>query len=65
MLKSEDAALSLKEALLKDGILVAAIRPPTVPPKSSRIRISLKRGVTEADLDHLLSLMLIWRNHHG
>lgn len=65
MLKSEDAALSLKEALLKDGILVAAIRPPTVPPKSSRIRISLKRGVTEADLEHLLSLMLIWRNHHG
>lgn len=65
MLKSEDAALSLKETLLKDGILVAAIRPPTVPPKSSRIRISLKRGVTEADLDHLLFLMLTWRNHHG
>ena len=38
---SNEAALGLSEYLLKCGILVPAIRPPTVPKNTARLRISL------------------------
>jgi 8-amino-7-oxononanoate synthase len=36
-----DAALEVSEALRAKNILVPAIRPPTVPPGSARLRLSL------------------------
>ena len=63
-LDSEEAALSLKNFLQEAGILVAAIRPPTVPQGTSRIRISLKRGVTENDLTYLIEVMSRWKKEN-
>ena len=39
-----------KENLLSSGIKVSAIRPPTVPPNSPRIRISLKRELVGSNI---------------
>jgi len=41
ILGSEDAALNAAAQLREAGILVAAVRPPTVPRGSSRLRITL------------------------
>ncbi len=49
--------LNLAQNLLKNHIYVKAIRPPTVPPNTSRIRISLTSLHTEADIDKLISLL--------
>lgn len=41
----ESNALKLKEELYRRGIFVAAIRPPTVPIKQSRIRLALSSSL--------------------
>lgn len=51
------AAVALSAALATEGILVPAIRPPTVPKGSSRLRISLSAAHTEADVDLLVKLL--------
>ena len=47
---SNHAAVSLSEYLQKLGILVPAIRPPTVPVNTARLRISLSAAHTEKDV---------------
>ncbi|REC95229.1 8-amino-7-oxononanoate synthase [Kushneria indalinina] len=54
---SEQAAMALSESLYEDGILCTAIRPPTVPPGQSRLRVTLSAAHTEADLDRLLTAL--------
>jgi 8-amino-7-oxononanoate synthase len=46
-------ALALAEALREDGLLAAAIRPPTVPPGTSRLRLALRATHSEGDIDRL------------
>lgn len=49
-----ERAMKLSAYLLQDGFLVNAIRPPTVPQKTSRLRISLSALHSERDIDRLL-----------
>ncbi|HEY5173758.1 MAG TPA: aminotransferase class I/II-fold pyridoxal phosphate-dependent enzyme [Acidimicrobiia bacterium] len=50
----EQRALEAAAALLADGLLVPAIRPPTVPAGTSRLRVTLSAAHTAAQIDHLL-----------
>jgi 8-amino-7-oxononanoate synthase len=46
-------AVQVSEHLLEEGILVPAIRPPTVPKDSARLRISLSAAHTAEDIERL------------
>lgn len=48
-------ALALSEFLQSQGILVPAIRPPTVPQNTARLRISLSAAHTVADIQRLIA----------
>ncbi len=52
-----DAALRASEHLREHGLLVKAIRPPTVPDGTSRLRVSLSAAHTTAQLDTLLTAL--------
>lgn len=47
-------AVSLSERLRAKGFLIGAIRPPTVPAGTSRLRITLSAAHTEEQVDSLL-----------
>ena len=55
ILEEEKRCLETKEVLLKKGIIVSAIRPPTVPHNSSRLRIALTIGHEIQDIEKLLT----------
>lgn len=55
MVRDAHAALALSSALERQGLLVTAIRPPTVPQGESRLRVTFSAAHTEADLDRLLA----------
>lgn len=57
ILGGENAALELAEILRGAGILAPAIRPPTVPRGTSRLRISLSAAHSMADIDRLIAVM--------
>lgn len=51
---TEARALDAAAALLEQGLLVPAIRPPTVPVGTSRLRVTLSADHTDDHLDRLL-----------
>ncbi len=57
ILGGPERALAFAAALLEGGIFCPAIRPPTVPPGTSRLRISLTVEHTEDDMERLLSAL--------
>ena len=50
-------AMAMSDSLLEKGILVSAIRPPTVAEGSSRLRITLSAAHSETEVDQLLSAL--------
>jgi len=54
---SAERALAWSQALEKRGILVSAIRPPTVPEGSARLRITFSAAHSDEDLERLLEAL--------
>lgn len=54
---SAEKTMAAAEELYRRGFLVGAIRPPTVPPGGSRLRISLMSEHTHKDLDGLCAAL--------
>jgi len=54
-----DEALAVMEGLRERGIWVPAIRPPTVPEGTARLRIALSAAHSEADVDQLVEALTI------
>lgn len=50
-------AVQISEALYEQGILISAIRPPTVPEGSARLRITFTANHTEQHVDRLLETL--------
>lgn len=57
---SEERTLALSDFLLRRGIYAVAIRPPTVPENTCRIRITLSSAHTSEDLDTLFESLKSW-----
>ncbi len=57
MLGSASAALQAQQELLDAGFWVVAIRPPTVPRGSARLRVTLSAAHTDAQVDALVEAL--------
>lgn len=57
LLGSNERALAWSAALERQGCLVSAIRPPTVPVGQARLRITLTAAHQVEDVDHLLQAL--------
>ena len=55
----EDKAMGLCEQLIMRGVYAQGIRPPTVPPETSRIRFSLMATHTDADIREALDALSV------
>ena len=59
VLGSEQAALNASAALLHEGLWVPAIRPPTVPVGTSRLRVTLSAAHSDEDVTRLLHALAL------
>jgi 8-amino-7-oxononanoate synthase len=57
ILGDEQAALEASAKLLDAGMLVVAVRPPTVPRGSARLRVTLSSNHTDAEVDRLIAVL--------
>jgi len=57
LIGDNQAALALSEGLRERGIWVAAIRPPTVPQGTARLRITLSAAHSESDVAQLIGAL--------
>jgi 8-amino-7-oxononanoate synthase len=61
ILGNNEDTLDAAEHLQRDGFAVRAIRPPTVPEGSSRLRLSLTTQIDMRELDRLVHSLVAWR----
>ena len=52
-----DAALAASQLLEDEGFLVVAIRPPTVPPGTARLRFAFTAGHPDAEVERLAGIV--------
>jgi 8-amino-7-oxononanoate synthase len=57
ILGSNEKALRIAASLVERGFGVKAIRPPTVPPGTSRLRLSVTAALQQSDLAELIEAL--------
>ena len=62
---NDGEALALSAFLAKRGIDAPAVRPPTVPTGTARIRFSLHTGFTEAQEAAVIAALADWKSGRG
>jgi len=63
LLGSVETTLAVSKALYERGLFVSAIRPPTVPEGSARLRITLSASHTAEQVDQLLTALELIPEH--
>jgi len=58
ILGEETRALRWSRRLAEQGVRIQAIRPPTVPPGTSRLRIAARADLTDDDLDRAITALV-------
>ena len=61
ILGNNEDTLDAAEQLQREGFAVRAIRPPTVPQGTSRLRLSLTTQINVHELDRLVHSLIAWR----
>ena len=57
ILGSPDAAIAMSERLKRAGLWTSAIRPPTVPIGTARLRLAFTAAHEDSDIDRLLQVL--------
>ena len=57
MIGANDEALRVAAALLEQGLWVPAIRPPTVPLNTARLRVTLSAAHTTQEVAQLIGAL--------
>jgi 8-amino-7-oxononanoate synthase len=57
VLRDNDRAVAVAQALQSEGFDVRAVRPPSVPPGTARLRISVNIGLGEATIEGFVSAL--------
>ncbi len=60
ILGTSERALAVSKFLYQQGIIVTAIRPPTVPQGTARLRITLSAAHTKKQVDKLINTLLLF-----
>ena len=62
---TDNAAVALSMYLRENGIICPAIRPPTVPEGTARIRISINSAFNSQQKEYVLKHLSIWKKKNG
>jgi 8-amino-7-oxononanoate synthase len=57
ILGSPEAAIGMSERLKRAGLLATAIRPPTVPVGTARLRVAFTAAQEDSDIDRFLDVL--------
>jgi len=58
IVKNSQLALDISNKMKQNNIWVTAIRPPTVPKNTARLRITITAAHTEIDITHLIDVLV-------
>jgi 8-amino-7-oxononanoate synthase len=59
LIGENDRAVAIAGVLQREGFDVRAIRPPSVPPGTARLRVSVNTGVTDTVLDRFVGVLTV------